>query len=75
MCPQPQFGFVSRNPVLKNITDFLVEEGSYEEEELLGGGIDGEGKEENPEITVEKDPQLCQVNILLDGCKNYYCYY
>ena len=25
-----------KNPVLKNITDYLVEEGSFEEEELLG---------------------------------------
>ncbi len=30
------FGLVSHNPVLKNITDYLVEEGNYEEEELLG---------------------------------------
>ena len=30
------YGLVSKNPVLKNITDYLVEEGSYEEEELLG---------------------------------------
>jgi hypothetical protein len=26
----------SRNPVLRNITDYLVDEGSYEEEALLG---------------------------------------
>ena len=25
-----------KNPVLKNITDYLVEEGSFEEDELLG---------------------------------------
>jgi len=30
------FGFVSQNPVLKNITEYLVDEGSYEEEALLG---------------------------------------
>ena len=30
------FGLVSNNPVLKNITDYLVEEGNYEEDELLG---------------------------------------
>lgn len=30
------FGFISRNPVLKNITEYLVDEGSYEEEALLG---------------------------------------
>ena len=33
---QMVFSFVSKNPVLRNITDYLVEEGSYEEEELLG---------------------------------------
>lgn len=37
---QPQFGFVSKNPVLKNITDYLVEEGSFEEDELIGGYTD-----------------------------------
>ena len=30
---------MSKNPVLKNITDYLVEEGSYEEEELLGSSV------------------------------------
>ena len=33
---QPEFGFVSKNPVLKNITDYLVDEGSFEEDELIG---------------------------------------
>jgi len=38
------FGVYSTNPVLKNITDYLIEEASAEEEELLamGGGSDGE---------------------------------
>ena len=26
-----QYGLISRNPVLKNITDYLVDEGSYED--------------------------------------------
>ena len=31
------FGLVSKNPVMpKNITDYLVDEGSYEEEAYLG---------------------------------------
>lgn len=30
------FGFVSKNPIMKNITDYLVDEGSYEEDVLLG---------------------------------------
>lgn len=37
------FGVYSTNPVLKNITDYLIEEASAEEEELLamGGGVMG----------------------------------
>lgn len=35
LCCQ-SFGFVSKNPILKNITEYLVDEGSYEEEALLG---------------------------------------
>nr|CAG4651738.1 EOG090X04A7 [Triops cancriformis] len=42
------FGVFSRNPVLHNITDYLIEEASAEEEELLGStgmeeGEEGEG--------------------------------
>ncbi|CAL1546055.1 unnamed protein product [Lymnaea stagnalis] len=56
---EPQFGFVSKNPVLKNITDYLVEEGSFEEDELIGET--GEDKKDsNPEIIVEKDESLSQ---------------
>jgi len=33
---QQSFGFVSSNPLMKNITDYLVDEGSYEEDILLG---------------------------------------
>uniref|UniRef100_A0A0B7B223 Arsenite-resistance protein 2 homolog n=1 Tax=Arion vulgaris TaxID=1028688 RepID=A0A0B7B223_9EUPU len=56
---EPQYGFVSKNPVLKNITDYLVEEGSFEEDELIGG-TDEEKKEANPEVCVEKDESLIQ---------------
>ncbi|RXN03320.1 serrate RNA effector molecule-like protein [Labeo rohita] len=54
------------NPILKNITDYLIEEVSAEEEELLGsaGGADSEegSKEGNPtEITVERDEKLVKV--------------
>ncbi|GFS18174.1 serrate RNA effector molecule-like protein [Elysia marginata] len=56
---QPEFGFVSKNPVLKNITDYLVDEGSFEEDELMGES--GEDKKDaNPEITIEKDTSLAQ---------------
>ena len=33
------FGLISNNPVLKNITDYLVDEGSYEEEAYLGTSL------------------------------------
>uniref|UniRef100_A0A3Q1CX79 Arsenite-resistance protein 2 n=1 Tax=Amphiprion ocellaris TaxID=80972 RepID=A0A3Q1CX79_AMPOC len=53
----------SFNPILKNITDYLIEEVSAEEEELLGSGsgMDPEEstKEGNPaETTVERDDKL-----------------
>lgn len=55
----------AQNPILKNITDYLIEEVSAEEEELLGSGsgIDEEGtKEGNPaEMTVERDDKLAKV--------------
>ncbi|XP_028839213.1 serrate RNA effector molecule homolog isoform X2 [Denticeps clupeoides] len=56
----------AQNPILKNITDYLIEEVSAEEEELLGsvGGVDAEegAKESNPcEITVERDDKLVKV--------------
>ncbi|XP_063708105.1 serrate RNA effector molecule homolog isoform X3 [Culicoides brevitarsis] len=55
------FGFQTRNPVLQNITDFIIEEGSAEEEELLGLSKDenkaagGEGE------MIERDDELIQV--------------
>ncbi|XP_074898315.1 serrate RNA effector molecule homolog isoform X1 [Buteo buteo] len=55
----------SQNPVLKHITDYLIEEVSAEEEELLGrgGGDTEEGpREANPtEVTVERDEKLLKV--------------
>ncbi|XP_076024353.1 serrate RNA effector molecule homolog isoform X7 [Genypterus blacodes] len=54
----------AQNPVLKNITDYLIEEVSAEEEELLGTGMDCEEgtKEGNPtEMTVERDDKLAKV--------------
>ncbi|XP_011184461.2 serrate RNA effector molecule homolog [Zeugodacus cucurbitae] len=52
------FGFKSNNPVLQNITDYLIEEASAEEDELLG--ISGENKESEGE-TIERDAQLITV--------------
>ena len=37
--PLKLFGVQSRNPLLKNITEFLIEEASAEEEELLGAEL------------------------------------
>ena len=47
-------GFISQNPLLKNITEYLVEEGDAEEEELLGETI-------NPGNTFEMDKELTKV--------------
>uniref|UniRef100_A0A7N6BE41 Arsenite-resistance protein 2 n=1 Tax=Anabas testudineus TaxID=64144 RepID=A0A7N6BE41_ANATE len=62
----PSTEMPAQNPVLKNITDYLIEEVSAEEEELLGSGsgIDPEEstKEGNPvEMTVERDDKLAKV--------------
>ncbi|XP_068785376.1 serrate RNA effector molecule homolog isoform X2 [Struthio camelus] len=55
----------SQNPVLKHITDYLIEEVSAEEEELLGrsGGDAEEGPREGhpAEVTVERDEKLLKV--------------
>lgn len=64
-----QFNLESSNPVLHNITEYLIEEASAEEEELLGlntnndnEGLNADGSE-NPSAgdTVERDPQLSRV--------------
>lgn len=60
------FKLPAQNPILKNITDYLIEEVSAEEEELLGSGsgMDHEEgtKEGHPtETTVERDDKLAKV--------------
>ncbi|KAG0418593.1 hypothetical protein HPB47_004743, partial [Ixodes persulcatus] len=58
------FGVSSKNPLLKNITDYLIEEASAEEEELLGGPADREEGAEAEDSTatggtnLEKDDAL-----------------
>ncbi|XP_017074880.2 serrate RNA effector molecule homolog isoform X2 [Drosophila eugracilis] len=52
------YGFNSKNPVLQNITDYLIEEASAEEEELLG--LTGENKDSEGE-PIERDEQLITV--------------
>lgn len=53
------FGLQSKNPVLKNITDYLIEEADAEEEELLG--LSSENKEDNEGEVIERDPHLITV--------------
>lgn len=53
------FGLQSKNPVLKNITDYLIEEADAEEEELLG--LSSENKEDSEGEVIERDPDLIAV--------------
>lgn len=53
------FGLQSKNPVLQNITDYLIEEADAEEEELLG--LSSENKEDNEGEMVERDLELISV--------------
>lgn len=62
------FGVSSKNPLLKNITDYLIEEASAEEEELLGGITDREEGAETEDAAagsgganLEKDDALIKV--------------
>jgi len=55
-------GFVSHNPLLKNITDYLVEEADAEEEELLGDA----NNQQNDSNTFETDKELTKVNTKLN---------
>ncbi|KAG5889952.1 hypothetical protein JTB14_018847 [Gonioctena quinquepunctata] len=57
--PQPTFGLVSNNPVLHNITDYLIEEASAEEEELLG--LEPSAESQDVTSTVERDETLISV--------------
>lgn len=54
------FGLQSKNPVLKNITDYLIEEANAEEEELLGLSSDN-NKDDNDGEFLERDPELVRV--------------
>ncbi|WAR18602.1 SRRTB-like protein [Mya arenaria] len=59
---EKEFTMTVKNPVLKNITDYLVDEGSFEEEELLGLEEGEEGEEAaEPEIQIERDETLLKV--------------
>lgn len=54
------FGLQSKNPVLKNITDYLIEEADAEEEELLGLSSDN-NKEDSEGELLERDTELISV--------------
>ena len=57
-----ELGFSSQNPILANITDYLIEEASAEEEELLGKNNDLEDGEEGEEgNSVSRDNDLVKV--------------
>jgi len=53
------YGVASRNPVLLDILDFVIDEASAEEEELLGESVPFE-----PEVNSENYEQLLKVIIL-----------
>lgn len=55
------FSGTSRNPVLNNITDFLIEEASAEEEELLGASANEEGEEAEAAAGLTRDDELIKV--------------
>uniref|UniRef100_A0A6P7GZY7 Serrate RNA effector molecule homolog n=1 Tax=Diabrotica virgifera virgifera TaxID=50390 RepID=A0A6P7GZY7_DIAVI len=57
--PQQTFGLLSNNPVLHNITDYLIEEASAEEEELLG--LDPTTDAQDATSVVERDENLITV--------------
>ncbi|XP_060066820.1 serrate RNA effector molecule homolog [Ylistrum balloti] len=55
---EQSYSLMSRNPVLKNITDYLVEEGSFEEEELLGQSVEESEKDSALETGIERDENI-----------------
>ncbi|CAH1099791.1 unnamed protein product [Psylliodes chrysocephalus] len=57
--PHQSFGLVSNNPVLHNITDYLIEEASAEEEELLG--LEPTTDAQDATAIVERDETLITV--------------
>ncbi|VDP03730.1 unnamed protein product [Soboliphyme baturini] len=54
------FENISKNPLLSNITDYLIEEASAEEEELLGTSL-SENDGESQKVVFEKDENLRKV--------------
>lgn len=59
-------GFISQNPLLKNITEYLVEEADAEEEELLG-----ENGNPNGQNNFEVDKELNKVKNAKLRCRQF----
>ena len=57
---RPNYSISSKNPVLQNITDYLIEEASAEEEELLGLEPSVES-EDDMNVTLDRDESLIKV--------------
>lgn len=55
------FLVTSKNPLLKNITDYLIEEASAEEDELLGMGDNDDAKDGGEGCVLERDEALIKV--------------
>ncbi|KAG8195771.1 hypothetical protein JTE90_004777 [Oedothorax gibbosus] len=55
------FLLASKNPLLKNITDYLIEEASAEEDELLGMGDNDENKTSDEGWILERDETIIKV--------------
>lgn len=49
---------VSKNPVLRNITDYLIEEASAEEEELLGQASETEENDDKDQAMIKVNTRL-----------------
>ena len=61
----------SGNPVLRNITDYLIEEASAEEEELLGSNEESskqETEEKSEGETIQRDLGLIKVSLHIFIC-------
>ena len=54
-------GLMSANPLLSNITDYLIEEASAEEEELLGKQDGDDEDKKNEGVVIQRDDELIEV--------------
>ncbi|CAG0918223.1 unnamed protein product [Notodromas monacha] len=59
--PKQTYGIQSKNPLMHNITEYMIEEASAEEDELVGAGGDVEKKSEDDGCDLERDEELITV--------------